>query len=249
MKKILSFSACATIATTVATEAHAEKVIVKDGDTLWSLSKEYEVSVNELKKWNQLETDVIKSDDSLEVALDKKYKVLDGDSLWAIGIKNNITVDQLIEWNNLQSDRIHPVDELIIAKGNVDKNEAANAASAPESETEKSKRSEENTESAAVQTGTKELTVSATAYTASCGGCTGITATGINLNDNPNEKVISVDPSVIPLGSKVYVEGYGTAVAGDTGGAIKGNKIDVFVPSLQEAKEWGRKSITVKILD
>jgi len=38
-------------------------------------------------------------------------------------------------------------------------------------------------------------------------------------------KVIEVDPSFIPLGSKVYVEGYGEAIAGDTGGAIKGNKI------------------------
>ena len=48
--------------------------------------------------------------------------------------------------------------------------------------------------------------------------------TGINLRANPNLKVIAVDPSVIPLGSKVWVEGYGYAVAGDTGGAIKGNE-------------------------
>ena len=43
-------------------------------------------------------------------------------------------------------------------------------------------------------------------------------------------KLIAVDPSVIPLGSKVWVEGYGVAIAGDTGGAIKGNKIDVLMP-------------------
>src|SRR5699024_8502909 len=69
------------------------------------------------------------------------------------------------------------------------------------------------------------LTVEATAYSATSMG--GITATGMDLNENPGAKVIAVDPSVIPLGSKVHVEGYGEAVAGDTGGAIKGNKIDL----------------------
>ena len=66
--------------------------------------------------------------------------------------------------------------------------------------------------------------MTATAYTAYCNGCSGITTTGINLRANPNLKVIAVDPSVIPLGSKVWVEGYGYAVAGDTGGAIKGKE-------------------------
>ncbi|WP_445487087.1 LysM peptidoglycan-binding domain-containing protein [Niallia sp. 03133] len=249
MKKILSFMACASIATAFATEAHAEKVTVKDGDTLWNLSQEYNISVNDLKKWNQLETDMIKPEDTLEVALEKKYKVIDGDSLWTIAIKNNITVDQLMEWNKLGSDQIHPGDELIISKGITNAIETANSASAPKEETEITKSSVETKEPSAVEHTTKELTVSATAYTASCEGCSGVTATGINLKENPNEKVISVDPSVIPLGTKVYVEGYGTAVAGDTGGAIKGNKIDVFVPSLQEAKNWGRKTITVKILN
>ena len=70
--------------------------------------------------------------------------------------------------------------------------------------------------------GGKEIYMSSTAYTASCNGCSGVTATGLNLKNNPNAKVIAVDPSVIPLGSKVYVEGYGYAVAADKGGAIKG---------------------------
>ena len=87
----------------------------------------------------------------------------------------------------------------------------------------------------------KEIYVIATAYTANCNGCSGTTATGINLHANPNAKVIAVDPSVIPLGTKVYVEGYGYAVAADTGGAIKGNKIDVFFASKAEAYRWGEK--------
>ncbi|XKH49992.1 ubiquitin-like domain-containing protein [Chryseomicrobium palamuruense] len=95
----------------------------------------------------------------------------------------------------------------------------------------------------------REFYVTATAYTASCTGCSGITATGINLKANPHLKVIAVDPSVIPLGSKVWVEGYGYAIAGDTGGAIKGNKIDIFVPTKDQAYAFGRKTVRIKIIN
>jgi uncharacterized protein YabE (DUF348 family) len=95
----------------------------------------------------------------------------------------------------------------------------------------------------------REIFVTSTAYTANCSGCSGTTATGINLHANPNSKVIAVDPGVIPLGSKVHVEGYGYAVAADTGGAIKGNKIDVFFPSKSDALNWGRKSVKIKVLN
>lgn len=101
----------------------------------------------------------------------------------------------------------------------------------------------------AAPAGGKEFYVTSTAYTASCAGCSGITATGINLKANPDMKVIAVDPKVIPLGSKVWVEGYGYAIAGDTGGAIKGNKIDVFVASKSDAYAWGRKKVRIKVLN
>ncbi|EJR48886.1 hypothetical protein IIM_04063 [Bacillus cereus VD107] len=100
----------------------------------------------------------------------------------------------------------------------------------------------------------RELSVVATAYTAhpsENGGTYGgrvLTAMGHDLTANPNMKMIAVDPKVIPLGSKVWVEGYGEAIAGDTGGAIKGNRIDVLVGSDAAANKWGRKSIKVKIL-
>lgn len=94
----------------------------------------------------------------------------------------------------------------------------------------------------------KEFYVEATAYTPWCAGCSGITATGINVAANPNMKVIAVDPRVIPLGSKVWVEGYGYAIAGDTGGAIKGNKIDLLMSSKDKAYKWGRKKVRIKVL-
>ncbi|MER2112274.1 MAG: ubiquitin-like domain-containing protein [Solibacillus isronensis] len=95
----------------------------------------------------------------------------------------------------------------------------------------------------------KEFYVTATAYTPNCAGCSGISAAGLNLRANPDMKVIAVDPKIIPLGTKVWVEGYGNAVAADTGGAIKGKKIDVLVPTTSKAKSWGRKKVRIKVLN
>jgi uncharacterized protein YabE (DUF348 family) len=95
----------------------------------------------------------------------------------------------------------------------------------------------------------KEFYVNSTAYTAHCSGCSGTTATGVNLRANPGAKVIAVDPSVIPLGTKVHVEGYGYAVAADTGSAIKGNKIDVFISSKSAAYQWGSRQVKITVLE
>ncbi|WP_090991308.1 G5 and 3D domain-containing protein [Bacillus sp. OV322] len=100
----------------------------------------------------------------------------------------------------------------------------------------------------AQESGGREVYVSSTAYTASCNGCSGRTATGINLKENPGARVIAVDPSVIPLGSKVFVEGYGYAIAADKGSAIKGNRIDVFFSSQSDAYRWGVKRVKVRII-
>lgn len=85
--------------------------------------------------------------------------------------------------------------------------------------------------------------------TAYSGG--GVTATGtVPVRDPNGISTVAVDPRVIPLGSLLYVEGYGKAVAADTGGAIKGNIIDVYVNSQEEAyNSWGRKyNVPVYIL-
>jgi len=84
------------------------------------------------------------------------------------------------------------------------------------------------------------LYMQSTAYSFREAGSGYITATGIDLRSQSN--VIAVDPSVIPLGSFVEVEGYGFAVAGDTGGAIKGNIIDVHFPSVDQCLTWGRRN-------
>lgn len=75
-----------------------------------------------------------------------------------------------------------------------------------------------------------------------------VTAMGTSLLSDPMQ--VAVDPSVIPLGSKVWVEGYGYATANDTGGAIKGNILDVHFSSTSQANAWGRKyNVKVIVLD
>lgn len=85
----------------------------------------------------------------------------------------------------------------------------------------------------------KKFTVKAYSYT---GG--GTTASG----KVAAEGRIAVDPSVIPLGTQVYVEGYGFAEACDTGGDIKGNTIDVYYNSASKCRSWGRRYVTIYIL-
>ncbi|HSP23280.1 MAG TPA: 3D domain-containing protein [Planococcus sp. (in: firmicutes)] len=180
------------------------------------------------------------------------YTVESGDTLWGISQKNNVTVDQLMGWNGLSSDLIFPGQDFTLEAGQeaAPKQASAPAAAPAKAPVQASAPAAAKAAPApATQQAGKEMTVSATAYTAYCAGCSGTTATGQDLRSNPNQKVIAVDPTVIPLGSKVWVEGYGTAIAGDVGGAIKGNKIDVFLPSQSAALEWGRKNITIKVLD
>ncbi|MDI3534030.1 MAG: hypothetical protein PWQ82_395 [Thermosediminibacterales bacterium] len=72
----------------------------------------------------------------------------------------------------------------------------------------------------------------------------GITYTGITAQKG----VVAVDPKVIPLGTRLYVEGYGFAVAADIGSAIKGNRIDLYYDSHEEAIKYGRRKVKVYIL-
>ena len=93
----------------------------------------------------------------------------------------------------------------------------------------------------------KEFVAEATAYSYKQVGLSNYTAMGIDLRSNPN--VIAVDPTQIPLGTLVEVPGYGIAIAGDTGGDIKGNRIDVHYPEVQQAMDFGRRKITIKVMN
>ena len=59
--------------------------------------------------------------------------------------------------------------------------------------------------------------------------------------------VVAVDPAVIPLGTRLTIPGYGTGIAADTGGSVHGNVIDLWFPTLQQARAWGRRTVTITI--
>jgi uncharacterized protein YabE (DUF348 family)/3D (Asp-Asp-Asp) domain-containing protein len=96
----------------------------------------------------------------------------------------------------------------------------------------------------------KVLRCVATAYSSEQPGIGTRTATGTTVRRNPNGySTIAVDPRVIPYGTRVYVEGYGYAIAEDCGGAIKGNKIDVYLNTVRDCYNWGRRTVNVYILN
>ncbi len=243
------------------TNVQAKQTVVHKGDTLWGIAQENGVSVDSIKEWNNLSTDLIHPNDLLEVSSPiKQVQVSLGDTLWNISQIYGVSVEDLKKWNHLSSDLIHPGLNLTVYTNNNDEvNVNEEAAPTTEQMVQENPQPAENPApmEAAEQPETpvpaepagKEIMVEATAYTAECEGCSGITKTGVDLNANPDAKVIAVDPAVIPLGSKVYVEGYGYATAEDIGGGINGNEIDVYVKEHHDAIQWGRKQVKVTILD
>jgi len=106
------------------------------------------------------------------------------------------------------------------------------------------------------ETATEWSVFEATAYTADCLGCIGITKTGIdvrNTTEYEGRTVIAVDPEVIPLGSAVEIRlADGTIIEGtaqDVGGKIVGNRIDVLHETYDAAIEFGRQTVEVRIIN
>ena len=91
----------------------------------------------------------------------------------------------------------------------------------------------------------RAIVMEASAYLAGDGDGAGITATGLPAVRG----IAAVDPDVIPLGTRLFIPGYGEAIAADTGGAIVGNKIDLVMDSYGEAMDFGRQDVTVYVLD
>ncbi len=193
-------------------------------------------------------------DDSLDFAIEKtqdaslqegKEKVVNAGEKGTISRKYEIVKENgQVVAKNLQSETVikEPKNQSVAVGTKTVETSTATSVEPPSSSNEFAATTTEPSNG-------NEFYVIATAYTAYCNGCSGTTATGIDLRSYPDEKVIAVDPDVIKLGSKVWVEGYGTAIAGDTGGAIKGNKIDIFVPSETQAINWGVKIVRIKVFD
>ncbi|MFP7735442.1 LysM peptidoglycan-binding domain-containing protein [Priestia aryabhattai] len=269
--KIGSTSTDSSSSSTPTTTTSNHTYTVKSGDTLYRIAKNNGTSVQQLKEWNNLSSHLIYVNQVLKISgagtvssapvqektnetqtspapsNSKSYKVQPGDTMWSVAQRHGISISQLKQWNNLSSNTIY-INQVLQVGGQAaaqakPSTPATTAPSIPSTSTPAPAPAQES------KSVSKEITVEATAYTAYCAGCSGITATGIDLRSNPNRKVIAVDPRVIPLGSRVYVEGYGEAIAGDTGGAIKGTRVDLFMASQSSALNWGRKTVKLQILN
>ncbi|MBK0006689.1 MULTISPECIES: LysM peptidoglycan-binding and 3D domain-containing protein [Priestia] len=272
--QIGSTSTDSSSSSTPTTTSSNHTYTVKSGDTLYRIAKNNGTSVQQLKDWNNLSSHLIYVNQVLKISgtgtvssspsapvqektnetqaspapsNSKSYKVQPGDTMWSVAQRHGIAISQLKQWNNLSSNTIY-INQVLQVGGQAaaqakPSTPATTAPSTPSTSTPAPAPAQES------KSVSKEITVEATAYTAYCAGCSGITATGIDLRSNPNRKVIAVDPRVIPLGSRVYVEGYGEAIAGDTGGAIKGTRVDLFMASQSSALNWGRKTVKLQILD
>lgn len=264
MKTIKTLIAVVALSGTVSATVQAADVTVKKGDTISKLSQVHNAAVYNMEKMHHPTTDLIYPGVNLTILPEKHYMVKQGDTLLKIAEEKKVSVRALIKWNQLITDLIYPGLSLVFYEQDNPNNEIKAAINKQSTQkvikpinTNRAEKTSPPLKPAVVQkkviqstnSTVKSISVKATAYTASCQGCSGKTKTGLDLKANPEAKVISVDPSVIPLGSKVYVEGYGYATAADTGSAIKGKRIDVFIPSLDKAKNFGSKQLTVKIIN
>lgn len=93
------------------------------------------------------------------------------------------------------------------------------------------------------------MTMRATAYSDSSSSCGKWAGARTSIGLKPRQGIIAVDPRVIPLKTRLYVEGYGHGIAGDVGGAIKGKKIDLCFNTHQEAVRYGHKTVKVYVLE
>lgn len=187
------------------------------------------------------------------------YTVESGDTLIHIATAFEVEVNELIKQNEqLTEDTPLQIGEVVQIETDLDpetikpqkiawENEEAEESQIPLSEMNLETSAVEEEHSISTADTEEKLTVVATAYSRNQPSLTNITATGIDLRDNP--QVIAVDPDVIPLGTKVYVEGYGEAIAGDTGSAINGKRVDLHMESIDESFAWGIQEVELTILD
>jgi 3D (Asp-Asp-Asp) domain-containing protein/LysM repeat protein len=250
---------------------------VKRGDTLWSIGQHYGVTVEEIKEWNGLTSDLVFPGEQFKIKTAQAAQSQTASAPVAKAApqaQQPQTAQAQQEQAAQEQTQKEQEQAQVAAQEQAQKEQEQAQAAQAQVAQEQAQKEQEQAQAAAQEQAQKEqaaqqqqqaaqqqqqqsqqqasgksMTVEATAYTANCAGCSGTTATGVNLKSNPNQRVIAVDPSVIPLGSKVYVEGYGQAVAADTGGAIKGNRIDVFVSSDSAAQDWGRRSVKITVID
>ncbi len=230
-------------------------------------------SANEVE-WTARTVEQVKQDVKTDDKGVQEYTIKWGDTLSVISEATGASLDTLVQVNEIQdANLIYPgtvlrfsadQKEVTVDNGTeqhsyrvqnnnevkeVETTEATTQAA--ETETTQAAQATEATQTtqaaaASSNQGGYYLTVEATAYSYNEAGLSNYTADGTNLINDP--QVIAVDPSVIPLGSYVEIPGYGIYRAADTGGAIYGNRIDVHLVNLNDVYNFGRRTITIRVL-
>ena len=233
-------------------------------------------SANEVE-WTARTVEQVKQDVKTDDKGVQEYTIKWGDTLSVISEATGASLDTLVQVNEIQdANLIYPgtvlrfsadQKEVTVDNGTeqhsyrvqnnnevkeVETTEATQDAQATEAtqttQAAQATEATQTTQAAAASSnqGGYYLTVEATAYSYNEAGLSNYIADGTNLVSEPN--VIAVDPSVIPLGSYVEIPGYGVFRAADTGGAIYGNRIDVHLVNLNDVYNFGRRTITIRVL-
>jgi|HigsolmetaAR203D_1030402.scaffolds.fasta_scaffold00731_8 3D (Asp-Asp-Asp) domain-containing protein len=240
-----------------------------EGDTFWKLSKTYGVPLDELMAANP-NIDPLNIYKGLKLVIPDAggtvstiHTAAEGDTFWKLSKTYGVPLDKLMEANpNIDPLNIYKGLKLVIpnaGKGGPDGGAAAMASAFGEAAAASGSASvfaagKAGTAPAAYK---QMFQAKATAYTAAAeeNGIWG----AVDYFGNPlSIGTVAVDPDVIPLGSKLFITGYDYdglpkggmyAIATDTGGAIRGARIDIFVPdSRAEALKFGIQSVTVYVL-
>ncbi|WP_415276986.1 3D domain-containing protein [Clostridium perfringens] len=217
--------------------------------TLDSKKIEEQKKIDELNKQKEAVLEVIKENEMSLIS--HSVSVINSSSSINELESTVSTLNQLIPQLNIDSVKEAANNSVQAAKNKIESLKAEEAKKAEEAAKNNAANSSNTTSSnnSSSQPSSdgkykKTLSMEATAYS---GGT--LTAMGLKpVRDPGGISTIAVDPSVIPLGSKVYIPGYGYAIASDTGGVIKGNIIDLYMNSHDECISWGRRQVTLHIV-
>ncbi|MER2063557.1 MAG: 3D domain-containing protein [Alkalibacterium sp.] len=236
----------------------------KWGDTLWGVSQATDISVDKLVNVNDIDnrslihvgTTIYLSNDLSVISVQNEEEVVSYD-VSEDEVKETETPKEVEQAKEDKKEAEQAAAEQAAAEQAAAEQAAAEKAEAEKAAAEQAAAEKAEAEKAAASTssnnsGSQEesgrwMSVEATAYSRNQASLSNFTFSGIDLREN--SRVIAVDPNVIPLGSRIFVPGYGEYIAGDTGGAIKGNRIDVHMEDLDAAWAFGRRQIDIKVLD
>lgn len=194
---------------------------------------------------NKLQTDKAELDVQVQ-QLDSKMAKLRQQLVDNKDALAKIAADKEVENQRIAAEKARQEREAKEAAKQAQQSQAQTSASSQNQVVTPSQPTTTTTPTTSGSAGGRVLTMESTAYSYSEAGASYFTASGTDLRANP--MAIAVDPSVIPLGTLLEVQGYGVALALDTGGAIKGNIIDVHFPTVAQCKVWGRRMVQVRIL-